>query len=131
MPAKYQPDLLLLRHVPLNRIHLFTGIQLACLGLLWIIKSTPAAIIFPLMVIQGCVVSWETLSQGGWPRPLQEEDSLLSHLPWLCLVGNPKTEKDRQRGMLTDGLVLGYLIQLLSQPLWADQPHVVIESREN
>ncbi|XP_001504237.3 anion exchange protein 4 [Equus caballus] len=51
MPAKYQPDLLLLRHVPLNRIHLFTGIQLACLGLLWIIKSTPAAIIFPLMLL--------------------------------------------------------------------------------
>ncbi|XP_037657539.1 anion exchange protein 4 isoform X12 [Choloepus didactylus] len=50
MPAKHQPDLLLLRHVPLNRVHLFTTIQLACLGLLWTIKSTPAAIIFPLMV---------------------------------------------------------------------------------
>ncbi|KAK2509079.1 hypothetical protein MC885_004428 [Smutsia gigantea] len=49
MPAKHQPDLLLLRHVPLSRIHLFTAIQLACLGLLWIIKSTSAAIIFPLM----------------------------------------------------------------------------------
>nr|XP_060491923.1 anion exchange protein 4 isoform X3 [Panthera onca] len=49
MPAKHQPDLLLLRHVPLSRVHLFTAIQLACLGLLWIIKSTPAAIIFPLM----------------------------------------------------------------------------------
>lgn len=42
--------MLLLRHVPLSRVHLFTAIQLACLGLLWIIKSTPAAIIFPLMV---------------------------------------------------------------------------------
>nr|XP_036872374.1 anion exchange protein 4 isoform X3 [Manis javanica] len=49
MPAKHQPDLLLLRHVPLSRIHLFTAVQLACLGLLWIIKSTSAAIIFPLM----------------------------------------------------------------------------------
>ncbi|XP_023559111.1 anion exchange protein 4 isoform X3 [Octodon degus] len=49
MPAKHQPDLMLLRHVPLNRVHLFTAIQLVCLGLLWIIKSTPAAIIFPLM----------------------------------------------------------------------------------
>ncbi|XP_073932966.1 anion exchange protein 4 isoform X2 [Castor canadensis] len=49
MPAKHQPDLLLLRHVSLNRVHIFTAIQLACLGLLWIIKSTPAAIIFPLM----------------------------------------------------------------------------------
>ncbi|XP_019061579.1 anion exchange protein 4 isoform X4 [Fukomys damarensis] len=51
MPAKHHPDLLLLRHVPLNRVHLFTAIQLACLGLLWIIKSTPAAIIFPLMLL--------------------------------------------------------------------------------
>ncbi|XP_063088276.1 anion exchange protein 4 isoform X2 [Cavia porcellus] len=49
MPAKHQPDLLLLRHVPLKRVHLFTAIQLVCLGLLWIIKSTPAAIIFPIM----------------------------------------------------------------------------------
>ncbi|XP_008842495.1 anion exchange protein 4 [Nannospalax galili] len=51
MPAKHQPDLLLLRHVRLSRVHLFTAIQLACLGLLWIIKSTPAAIIFPLMLL--------------------------------------------------------------------------------
>ncbi|XP_040829830.1 anion exchange protein 4 isoform X5 [Ochotona curzoniae] len=51
MPPKHQPDLLLLRHVPLSRVHLFTAIQLSCLGLLWIIKSTPAAIIFPLMLL--------------------------------------------------------------------------------
>lgn len=50
IPTKHQPDMLLLRHVPLGRVHLFTAIQLACLGLLWIIKSTPAAILFPLMV---------------------------------------------------------------------------------
>ncbi|XP_048187067.1 anion exchange protein 4 isoform X2 [Perognathus longimembris pacificus] len=50
-PAKHQPDLLFLRHVPLSRVHLFTAIQLACLGLLWIIKSTPAAIIFPIMLL--------------------------------------------------------------------------------
>ena len=55
MPAKHQPDLLLLGHVPLRRVHFFTAIQLACLGLLWIVKSTPAAIIFPLMVTQGRV----------------------------------------------------------------------------
>uniref|UniRef100_A0A671EWQ3 Anion exchange protein 4 n=1 Tax=Rhinolophus ferrumequinum TaxID=59479 RepID=A0A671EWQ3_RHIFE len=51
IPAKHQPDLLLLRHVPLSRVHLFTAIQLACLGLLWIVKSTPAAIIFPIMLL--------------------------------------------------------------------------------
>ncbi|NXN48611.1 S4A4 protein, partial [Rynchops niger] len=50
MPAKHQPDLPYLRHVPLRRVHLFTVIQLLCLALLWVIKSTVAAIIFPVMV---------------------------------------------------------------------------------
>ncbi|NWU51195.1 S4A4 protein, partial [Dromas ardeola] len=50
MPAKHQPDLPYLRHVPLHRVHFFTVIQLLCLALLWVIKSTMAAIIFPVMV---------------------------------------------------------------------------------
>ncbi|NXJ81133.1 S4A4 protein, partial [Trogon melanurus] len=50
MPAKHQPDLPYLRHVPLRRVHLFTVIQLLCLALLWVLKSTVAAIIFPVMV---------------------------------------------------------------------------------
>ncbi|NXJ57063.1 S4A4 protein, partial [Spizaetus tyrannus] len=50
MPAKHQPDLAYLRHVPLHRVHLFTIIQLLCLALLWVLKSTMAAIIFPVMV---------------------------------------------------------------------------------
>uniref|UniRef100_A0A3B3UQK8 Anion exchange protein n=1 Tax=Poecilia latipinna TaxID=48699 RepID=A0A3B3UQK8_9TELE len=49
MPAKHQPDLIYLRHVPQRRIHLFTFIQVLCLALLWILKSTVAAIIFPVM----------------------------------------------------------------------------------
>ncbi|XP_026152859.1 electrogenic sodium bicarbonate cotransporter 1-like isoform X1 [Mastacembelus armatus] len=51
MPAKHQPDLIYLRHVPLRRIHLFTFIQCLCLALLWILKSTVAAIIFPVMIL--------------------------------------------------------------------------------
>ncbi|NXW61157.1 S4A4 protein, partial [Eurystomus gularis] len=50
MSAKHQPDLAYLRHVPLRRVHLFTIIQLLCLALLWVLKSTMAAIIFPVMV---------------------------------------------------------------------------------
>lgn len=50
MPAKHQPDLIYLRHVPLRKVHLFTFIQVLCLALLWILKSTVAAIIFPVMV---------------------------------------------------------------------------------
>ncbi|XP_074694874.1 anion exchange protein 4 [Strix aluco] len=51
MPAKHQPDLAYLRHVPLRRVHLFTVIQLLCLALLWVLKSTMAAIIFPVMLL--------------------------------------------------------------------------------
>ncbi|XP_056670698.1 electrogenic sodium bicarbonate cotransporter 4 isoform X1 [Monodelphis domestica] len=51
MPAKHQPDYVFLRHVPLRRIHLFTLVQVLCLAVLWILKSTVAAIIFPVMIL--------------------------------------------------------------------------------
>ncbi|XP_051949353.1 solute carrier family 4 member 4a isoform X3 [Xyrauchen texanus] len=51
MPAKHQPDLIYLRHVPLRKVHLFTFVQLLCLALLWVLKSTVAAIIFPVMIL--------------------------------------------------------------------------------
>merc|ERR1739838_272051 len=51
MPGKHQPDYLFLRHVPLKKVHLFTLIQALSLAALWIIKSTPASLIFPLMVL--------------------------------------------------------------------------------
>lgn len=50
MPAKHQPDFIYLRHVPLRKVHFFTVIQLICLVLLWTIKVSRAAIIFPMMV---------------------------------------------------------------------------------
>uniref|UniRef100_A0A3P9ADC0 Anion exchange protein n=1 Tax=Esox lucius TaxID=8010 RepID=A0A3P9ADC0_ESOLU len=51
MPAKHQPDFIYLRHVPLRKVHLFTLTQLTCLALLWIIKTSKAAIVFPMMVL--------------------------------------------------------------------------------
>uniref|UniRef100_A0A8C4N3C8 Anion exchange protein n=1 Tax=Eptatretus burgeri TaxID=7764 RepID=A0A8C4N3C8_EPTBU len=51
MPAKHQPDFIYLRHVPLRKAHLFTAIQLSCLALLWTIKVSPAAVVFPMMVL--------------------------------------------------------------------------------
>ncbi|KAG8510414.1 Sodium-driven chloride bicarbonate exchanger, partial [Galemys pyrenaicus] len=51
MPAKHQPDFIYLRHVPLRKVHLFTVIQMSCLALLWIIKVSRAAIVFPMMVL--------------------------------------------------------------------------------
>lgn len=50
MPSKHQPDFSYLRHVPLRRVHLFTLVQITCLAVLWILKSTFMAIIFPVMV---------------------------------------------------------------------------------
>uniref|UniRef100_A0A7N6AZ25 Anion exchange protein n=1 Tax=Anabas testudineus TaxID=64144 RepID=A0A7N6AZ25_ANATE len=49
--TKHQPDLIYLRHVPLRKVHLFTFLQVLCLALLWILKSTVAAIIFPVMIL--------------------------------------------------------------------------------
>ncbi|XP_033954836.1 sodium-driven chloride bicarbonate exchanger-like isoform X1 [Pseudochaenichthys georgianus] len=51
MPAKHQPDFIYLRHVPLRKVHLFTIVQLTCLVLLWVIKTSKAAIVFPMMVL--------------------------------------------------------------------------------
>ncbi|XP_063068087.1 sodium-driven chloride bicarbonate exchanger [Engraulis encrasicolus] len=51
MPAKHQPDFIYLRHVPLRKVHLFTIVQLSCLVMLWVIKTSKAAIVFPMMVL--------------------------------------------------------------------------------
>ncbi|XP_037535894.1 electrogenic sodium bicarbonate cotransporter 4 [Nematolebias whitei] len=56
MPSKHQPDFTYLRHVPLRRVHLFTLIQILCLALLWVLKSTFLAIIFPVMILGLMVV---------------------------------------------------------------------------
>lgn len=50
MPAKHQPGLIYLRHVPLWKVHAFTAVQLTCLVLLWAIKASAAAVVFPMMV---------------------------------------------------------------------------------
>lgn len=51
MPAKHQPDLIYLRYVPLWKVHIFTVVQLSCLIVLWTIKASAAAVVFPMMVL--------------------------------------------------------------------------------
>ncbi|XP_067084448.1 electrogenic sodium bicarbonate cotransporter 4 [Osmerus mordax] len=51
MPSKHQPDFPYLRHVPLRKVHLFTMVQIVCLAVLWVLKSTFLAIIFPIMIL--------------------------------------------------------------------------------
>lgn len=61
MPSKHQPDLIYLRYVPLWKVHIFTLVQLTCLVLLWVIKVSAAAVVFPMMVLPStacsCLVS--------------------------------------------------------------------------
>lgn len=52
MSTKHQPDLIYLRYVPLWKVHVFTVVQLACLIILWVIKVSAAAVVFPMMVRQ-------------------------------------------------------------------------------
>ncbi|XP_038160485.1 sodium-driven chloride bicarbonate exchanger-like isoform X2 [Cyprinodon tularosa] len=51
MPGKHQPDLIYLRYVPLWKVHVFTAVQLSCLIILWVIKASRAAVVFPMMVL--------------------------------------------------------------------------------
>ncbi|KAM3615007.1 uncharacterized protein V6R79_022083 [Siganus canaliculatus] len=51
MPAKHQPDLIYLRYVPLWKVHVFTVVQVSCLIVLWAIKASAAAVVFPMMVL--------------------------------------------------------------------------------
>ncbi|OQV25048.1 Sodium-driven chloride bicarbonate exchanger [Hypsibius exemplaris] len=51
MPLKYQPDYYYLRHVRITKVHVFTGVQLLCLAVLWVLKSfLETAMLFPIMV---------------------------------------------------------------------------------
>lgn len=51
MPKKHQPDYVFARYVRLYRMHLFTFIQLVCLGILYALKmNKKISITFPMMV---------------------------------------------------------------------------------
>merc|ERR1711988_1987122 len=92
MPSKHQPDYLYLRHVPLKKVHLFTAIQVGSLAALWIIKSTTASIIFPLMV----------LALVGFRKTMDFIPSVFSQkeLYWLdnlMPASNKKEEKKKKK----------------------------------
>ena len=66
----------------IDQVHLFTGIQAATLVALWIIKSTAASLIFPLMVSLRQTVArlfyTKKLSSGACYGGIPEGDGLLS-----------------------------------------------------
>nr|XP_020019452.1 band 3 anion transport protein isoform X2 [Castor canadensis] len=50
-PSKYHPDVPYVKRVRTWRMHLFTVIQIICLVLLWVVKSTPASLALPFVLI--------------------------------------------------------------------------------
>ncbi|GAB1296900.1 Band 3 anion transport protein [Apodemus speciosus] len=50
-PPKYHPDVPFVKRVKTWRMHLFTGIQVICLAVLWVVKSTPASLALPFILI--------------------------------------------------------------------------------
>jgi hypothetical protein len=48
-PALY-PPMHFLRKVPVPTVHRYTVIQAACLGLLWVVKTSVLAVLFPLIL---------------------------------------------------------------------------------
>uniref|UniRef100_A0A8C8S7X0 Anion exchange protein n=1 Tax=Pelusios castaneus TaxID=367368 RepID=A0A8C8S7X0_9SAUR len=51
MPPKHHPDCPYVKKVRTLRMHLFTGLQLACLAVLWAVMSTAASLAFPFILI--------------------------------------------------------------------------------
>uniref|UniRef100_A0A8C0F6U1 Anion exchange protein n=1 Tax=Bubo bubo TaxID=30461 RepID=A0A8C0F6U1_BUBBB len=107
MPAKHQPDFLYLRHVPLRKVHLFTVIQLVCLVLLWAIKVSRAAIIFPMMVL-ALVFVRKMMDFCFLKRELSFLDDLM---PEGELLDSAKNEAKREKVTLAGELDLSLLLQ--------------------
>jgi len=90
IPAKHQPDHVYTRHVPQDRVKLFTGIQICGLMLLWVIKKTPPySIMFPLMV--GLIVLIRMMFSSM--KIFTERE-----LSWLddCIPEDEKAEKEKK-----------------------------------
>ncbi|XP_045710579.1 anion exchange protein 3 isoform X3 [Phyllostomus hastatus] len=51
MPAKHHPEEPYVTKVKTWRMHLFTCIQLGCIALLWVVKSTAASLAFPFLLL--------------------------------------------------------------------------------
>lgn len=94
MPTKHQPDYLYLRHVPLKKVHLFTIIQIGSIVLLWIIKSTSASLIFPLLVL--AMVGFRKM-MDYIPRVFSQND-----LYWLDNL-MPQSKKNKEKNKKKKG----------------------------
>ncbi|XP_048866358.1 anion exchange protein 2a isoform X2 [Brienomyrus brachyistius] len=75
MPPKYHPDHSYVRKVRTLRMHIFTGIQLICLAVLWAVMSTVASLAFPFVLILTVPLKMFLLPQIFTTREMQCLDS--------------------------------------------------------
>ncbi|KAL2092456.1 hypothetical protein ACEWY4_012254 [Coilia grayii] len=101
MPSKHQPDFTYLRHVPLRRVHLFTFIQILCLVVLWVLKSTFLAIIFPVMIL-GLMVVRKMLDMVFSQHDLAWLDDILPEKEKKKKEDEKKTVKDKKKSRADD-----------------------------
>uniref|UniRef100_A0A673BUS9 Anion exchange protein n=1 Tax=Sphaeramia orbicularis TaxID=375764 RepID=A0A673BUS9_9TELE len=115
MPAKHQPDFIYLRHVPLRKVHLFTVTQLTCLVLLWVIKTSPAAIIFPMMVL-ALVFVRKLLDLCFSKRELSYLDDLMPEWKKKNLDDASKKIEEESQVMLTSKMEDTTSVQIPMEP---------------
>ncbi|XP_043116081.1 sodium bicarbonate cotransporter 3 isoform X7 [Puntigrus tetrazona] len=101
MPAKHQPDLIYLRYVPLWKVHIFTIVQLTCLVLLWVIKASAAAVVFPMMVL-ALVFVRKLLDFCFTKRELSWLDDLMPESKKKKEDDKKKKEKEEAQRMMED-----------------------------
>ncbi|XP_013912289.1 PREDICTED: anion exchange protein 3-like, partial [Thamnophis sirtalis] len=87
MPSKHHPDHIYVIKVKTWRMNLFTCIQLACLVLLWVVKSTVASLAFPFVLIMTVPLRRYLLPRFFHERELKAKADLgdVSKLPFLFL----------------------------------------------
>ncbi|XP_031661366.1 anion exchange protein 3 isoform X2 [Oncorhynchus kisutch] len=73
-PAKHHPDHIYVTKVKTWRMNMFTIIQLACIVLLWVVKSTVASLAFPFILIMTVPLRRLILSRIFEERELQALD---------------------------------------------------------
>ncbi|CAL8301631.1 unnamed protein product [Lota lota] len=69
IPKKYHPDELYATKVSTARMHVYTTIQIVCLAVLWIVKSSPAALALPFFLI--LTIPLRMLMTGRLFNPLE------------------------------------------------------------
>uniref|UniRef100_A0A3P8NTR8 Anion exchange protein n=1 Tax=Astatotilapia calliptera TaxID=8154 RepID=A0A3P8NTR8_ASTCA len=115
MPSKHQPDFTYLRHVPLRRVHLFTLIQITCLAVLWVLKSTFLAIIFPVMIL-GLMVVRKMLDMVFSQHDLAWVDDLLPEKEKKKKDDDKKKGKGKEKEKEKKNITLHLKISCPSSP---------------